>query len=320
MFISYNLIQFGEKLKNARKELGLSQIDIQNSAGVSVDALRRIEKGEVIPRYETLELLSAIYKQDLLELLKSSRNNKLLTEYFEELDGLITSYDEKKMKNLEDNIRKSFTNDNRSSIVNPNEVIQVLLYIRGANLYYSRISSDHIDAKNILLDALRLTIPEFKIIEFRTFNYSYIELRILLFLSILIAQNDEIELSNDILYFILDRLRNSSTSKYLSFLIIKIYSNLSYNYHLQDNHAKVIEISNEGISYCLRQETTYGLFLFYYRKGIAEYELKLETYIPTLYSSFFLLKITNNQNLLDVYLEVTKQTYNIDIDISTFII
>ena len=317
MFISYNLVQFGEKLKNARKELGLSQVDIQNSAGVSVDALRRIEKGEVIPRYETLELLSAIYKQDLLELLKSSRNNKLLTEYFEELDGLITSYDEKKMKKLEDNIRRSFTSDNLSSIVNPNEVLQVLLFIRGASLYYSRISSDHIDAKNILLDALRLTIPGFKTNEFRTYNYSYIELRILLFLSILIAQNDEVELSNDILYFILDRLRNSSTSKFLSFLIIKIYSNLSYNYHLQDNHVKVIEISDEGISYCLRQETTYGLFLFYYRKGIAEYELKIETYIPTLYSSFFLLKVTNNQNLLDIYLEVTKQTYNIEIDFST---
>jgi len=317
MFISYNLIQFGEKLKNARKELGLSQIDIQNSAGVSVDALRRIEKGEVIPRYETLELLSALYKQDLLELLKSSRNNKLLTEYFDELDGLITSYDDKKMKVLEDDIRKSFTNDNRSSIVNPNEVIQVLLYIRGANLYYSRISSDHIDAKNILLDALRLTIPEFKIIEFRTFNYSYIELRILLFLSILIAQNDEVELSNEILYFILNRLLNSSTSKYLTHLIIKIYANLSYNYHLLDNHTKVIEICDEAISYCLHQETTHVLFLLFYRKGIAEYQLKRETYITTLHSSFFLLKITNNQNLLDVYLEATKQTYNIDIDFST---
>jgi len=318
MFISYNLVQFGEKLKNARKELGLSQIDIQNSAGVSVDALRRIEKGEVIPRYETLELLSAIYKQDLLELLKSSRNNKLLTEYFEELDGLITSYDEKKMKNLEDNIRRSFTNNDLSSIVNPNEVLQVLLFIRGADLYYSRISSDHIDAKNILLDALRLTIPGFKINEFGTYNYSYIELRILLFLSILIAQNDKIELSNDILYFILDRLRNSSTSKYLSFLIIKIYSNLSYNYHLLDNHEKVIEICDEAISYCLHQETTYGLFLLYYRKGIAEFQLNREAYISTLHSSFFLLKITNNQNLLDIYLEVTKQSYNIDIDISTF--
>ena len=318
MFISYNLVQFGEKLKNARKELGLSQIDIQNSAGVSVDALRRIEKGEVIPRYETLELLSALYKQDLLELLKSSRNNKLLTEYFDELDGLITSYDDKKMKTLEDDIRKSFTNDNRSSIVNPNEVIQVLLYIRGANLYYSRISSDHIDAKNILLDALRLTIPEFKISEFRTYNYSYIELRILLFLSILIAQNDEIELSNEILYFILNRLQNSSTSKYLSYLNIKIYTNLSYNYHLLDNHSKVIEISDEAISYCLHQETTHGLFLLYYRKGIAEYQLKRESYIQTLHSSFFLLKVTNNQNLLDIYLEVTKQSYNIDIDISIF--
>jgi transcriptional regulator with XRE-family HTH domain len=317
MFISYNLVQFGEKLKNARKELGLSQIDIQNSAGVSVDALRRIEKGEVIPRYETLELLSALYKQDLLELLKSSRNNKLLTEYFDELDGLITSYDDKKMKILEDDIRKSFTIDNRSSIVNPNEVIQVLLYIRGANLYYSRISSDHIDAKNILLDALRLTIPNFKINEFRTYNYSYIELRILLFLSILIAQNNEVILSNEILYFILNRLQNSSTSKYLTHLIIKIYANLSYNYHLLDNHAKVIEICDEGISYCLHQETTHVLFLLFYRKGIAEYLLKQETYITTLHSSFFLLTITNTQSLLDVYLEATKQMYNIDIDIST---
>lgn len=317
MFISYNLVQFGGKLKNARKELGLSQIDIQNSAGVSVDALRRIEKGEVIPRYETLELLSALYKQDLLELLKSSRNNKLLTEYFDELDGLITTYDDKKMKILEDDIRKSFTNDDRSSIVNPNEVLQVLLLIRGSNLYYSRISSEHIDAKNILLDALRLTIPGFKTNEFRTYNYSYIELRILLFLSILVAQNDEVELSNEILNFILNRLQSSSTSKYLTHLIIKIYANLSYNYHLLDNHTKVIEICDEGISYCLHQETTHVLFLLFYRKGIAEYLLKQETYVTTLHSSFFLLKITNNQNLLDVYLEATKQMYKIDIDFST---
>lgn len=318
MFISYDLKQFGENLKNTRKELGLSQTDIQNSAGVSVDALRRIEKGEVIPRYETLELLSALYKQDLLELLKSSRNNKLLTEYFDELDGLMTSYDDKKMKNLEADIRKSFTNDDHSSIVNPNEVIQFLLLIRGTSLYYSRISNDQLDAKNILLDAIRLTIPGFKIADFRTYNYSYIELRILMFLSILTAQNEEVELSNDILYFILDRLQNSSTSKYLSHLIIKIYSNLSYNYHLQDNHSKVIEICDECISYCLRQETTYGLFLLYYRKGIAEYQLKQEPYIQTLYASFFLLKITNNENLLDVYLEATKQMYNIDIDLLTF--
>ena len=314
MFISYNLIQFGESLKNTRKELGLSQIDIQNSAGVSVDALRRIEKGEVIPRYETLELLSALYKQDLLELLKSSRNNKLLTEYFDELDSLMTTYDDKKMKRLEDDIRNSFSNEDRSSIVNPNEVIQFLLLIRGTNLYYSRISNDQVDSKNILLDAIKLTIPGFNITEFRTYNYSYIELRILLFLSILTAQNDAIELSNDILYFILDRLRNSSTSKYLSYLIIRIYTNLAYNYHLQDNHLKVIEISDEGISYCLHQETTHRLFLLFYRKGIAEFLLKRETYKATLQSSFFLLKITNNQNLLDVYLEVTKQKYSINID------
>ena len=131
MFISYNLVEFGDKLKSLRKELGLSQTDIQDNAGVSVDALRRIEKGEVIPRYETLELLSSIYKQDLLELLKSSRNNKLLTEYYDELDHLLAFYDDNKMKLLEEDIRKSFTGNERSTIVNPNEVIQLLLFIRG---------------------------------------------------------------------------------------------------------------------------------------------------------------------------------------------
>ena len=313
MFISYNLVEFGDKLKSLRKELGLSQTDIQDNAGVSVDALRRIEKGEVIPRYETLELLSSIYKQDLLELLKSSRNNKLLTEYYDELDHLLAFYDDNKMKLLEEDIRKSFTGNERSTIVNPNEVIQLLLFIRGTTLHHSRISSDHKDAQNLLMDALKLTIPNFNINSFKTYNYSYIELRILLFLSILIAQGNGVKISNEILYFILDKLQNNSTSKYLNFLVIKIYSNLAYNYHLQDNHKKVIEISNEGITYSLNNETTHRLYLLYYRKGIAEYFLKDPNYLEALYSALTTLKITNQHDLLEVYLEVMKEKYDINI-------
>lgn len=317
MFISYNLVEFGDKLKSLRKELGLSQTDIQDNAGVSVDALRRIEKGEVIPRYETLELLSSIYKQDLLELLKSCRNNKLLTEYHDELDSIIVSYDNNKIQALEADIRKSFTDSERSTIVNPNEVIQLLLFIRGTTLHHSRISNDHKDSLNILLDALRLTIPKFQIHDFKVYNYSYIELRILLLLSVLVAEDEnyEIGISTKILYFILEKLSNNSTSKYIDQLIVKIYSNLAYNYHLQDKQKNVIEISNVGIEYCLKHEMTHILYLLYYRKGIAEYKLKQKNYLESLYFSFFMLKITKQYDLLDVYLEVTKQKYNIDVPI-----
>ncbi len=313
MFISYNLIEFGEKLKELRKTLGFSQVEIQKLAGVSSDALRRIEKGEVIPRYETLELLSSIYKEDLLELLKGTRSNKLLTEYHDELDDIITCYDDQKMKKLESNIRLSFTGKNESSIVNPNEVIQFLLLIRGASLYHSRFGSDRKDARNTLQDALKLTIPKFKLDDFKTYKYSYIELRILLLLSILIAEDQEVSVSTKILYFILDRLQSSAPSKYQAFLIIKIYTNIAYNYHLEDNHRRVISSSNEGIEYCLSRELTHGLNSLYYRKGIAEFMLRHKTYKESLFSSFFMLKMTGNEKLLDIYIEVTKEQYGIEI-------
>lgn len=313
MFISYNLIEFGEKLKELRRALGLSQVDIQNLAGVSSDALRRIEKGEVIPRYETLELLSSIYKEDLLELLKNARVNRLLTEYHDELDEIITIYDDQKMKQLEEDIRKSFTGVNESKIVNPNEVSQFLLLIRGSSLYHSRFKSDHKDARTTLTDALKLTIPNFRLMDFKTYKYSYIELRILLLLSILIAEDEEVPLSTKILYFILDRLSGSAASKYHHFLIIKIYTNLCYNFHLEDNHRRVIKVANEGIAYCLSHETNHGLNSLYYRKGIAEYKMRHKTYKSTLFSAFFILKITGKQDLLDIYLEVTREQYGIEI-------
>lgn len=311
MFISYNLAEFGEKMKNLRKDVGLSQLDIQSSTGVSVDALRRIEKGEVIPRYETLELLSTIYKQDLLELLKSCRANKLLTEYHDELDDLITCFDAGKMKAVEADIRKNFSDSTRMAIVNPTEVIQLLMLMRGSALYHSRISNDREDARYVLTDALKLTMPTFSTKKYKSFNYSYIELRILLLISILIAEKNEIDLSNEILHFILEKLKDNNPGKYVDFLIIKIYSNLCYNHHLQDHHEEVIRYAQEGIDYCRRNETTYGLNLLYYRKGIAEYELQNADYMDSLQAAFFLLKLSGQDELLEVYLEVTRQKYNI---------
>ena len=35
MFISYNLKEFGENLRNLRKDLGFSQLEIQRKAGVT---------------------------------------------------------------------------------------------------------------------------------------------------------------------------------------------------------------------------------------------------------------------------------------------
>ncbi|MGH2331959.1 helix-turn-helix domain-containing protein [Thermoanaerobacter mathranii] len=95
----YDLEGFGEELKNIRKSLGLSQTDVSEYGFINRDTLRKIENGKVIPKQETLELLSNLYKKDLNELLlryrlkdypafstvKSSLENKLEGGNFENL-------------------------------------------------------------------------------------------------------------------------------------------------------------------------------------------------------------------------------------------
>lgn len=315
MFISYNLEAFGDKLKELRRDLGYSQKDLEKHTGLSSDTLRRIEKGEVIPRYETLELLSSIYKEDLLELLKESRSHKMITEYYDALDDIITTYNDEKMQALEKEIRESFKENREVTFINPNEVIQLLLLIRGTTLYHSRFESDKTDAKNILLDALRLTQPSFTIQQFMTYKYSFIEIRILLLFAILLAEEKELAQSTKILYFILERLKKGAPSTYQMFLLIKIYTNICYNYHLEDAHKKVILVAEEALAFCKDMETTHGLNSLYYRKGIAEFNLKNKNYKSSLYRAFFILKLTGKEDLLSIYQRVTKEHYGIEIPV-----
>ncbi|ABY92652.1 hypothetical protein JCM16816_10870 [Thermoanaerobacter brockii subsp. lactiethylicus] len=57
-----DLEAFGEELKNIRKSLGLSQSDVTEQVFISRDTLRKFENGKVIPKQETLDLLSHLYE------------------------------------------------------------------------------------------------------------------------------------------------------------------------------------------------------------------------------------------------------------------
>lgn len=74
---------FGEKMQRIRKQIGLSRDTVAEQSGVNRDTLRRIEKGEVIPKFETLEILSPIYHTDLNQLLLEYRTEDM--EYLNDL-------------------------------------------------------------------------------------------------------------------------------------------------------------------------------------------------------------------------------------------
>src|SRR5690554_5656475 len=73
IIMNYNLDLFGEKMKEIRINLNLTQKRISELTGIDSVTIRRIENGKVIPKLDTLELLSPIYKRDLINLLLKYR-------------------------------------------------------------------------------------------------------------------------------------------------------------------------------------------------------------------------------------------------------
>lgn len=312
MFVSYNLENFGKELKKIRTNLGYNQADVQKLVGVSIDTIRKIESGRVVPRYDTLELLSVAYKRDLLELLKSCRSNKFLMEFHEDLDYIITVYDKDAAAELKKRLLDNFSSEDQMSIINPLELEQFICFVDAVEAYYSDFASDRENTKAALIDALRLTIPDFKIVRYKQYTYGYIEFRILLFISLFIAKEGDYKLSNKILYYILNTISDSSyTTKYIDFLIINIYFNLAYNFHMLDEHTKVIETADKGIAFCIEHRTCHALFSLYYRKGIAQFNLRDKGYLESITMAFYILKAMGMQKLLEQYQKITEDKYGI---------
>lgn len=312
MFVSYNLEDFGNELRKIRRSLGFSQSYVQGTVGVNIDTIRKIEGGLVVPRYDTLELLSAAYKQDLLELLKNCRSNKFLMEYHDELDYIITCYDKVAAAKLKQKLQDNFSQDIQITMVNPNELKQFIEFVDAIEAFYSSFTSDKECTKNDLIKALRLTIPDYNLRDYKNYKYSYIEFRILLLISLFIAQEGDFIYSNKILYYILKTITNKKYStKYIDFLIINIHFNIAYNYHKLDKHAQVIETADDGITYCLEHRTYHALFSLYYRKGIAQFNLEDENYLDSITTAFYILKAIRIPKLLEQYVKITEDKYGI---------
>lgn len=314
MFVSYNLVDFGEELKKIRKSLGFSQAYVQKIVGVSIDTIRRIESGWVIPRYDTLELLSVAYKEDLLELLKNSRSNRFLMEYHDELDHIIACYEWGAAATLKDKLHKNFSDDANLTMVNPREFQQFLIFVDAIDQFHAGTARSSRSTRNDLVEALCLTIPNYRIRRFRQYNYTYIEFRILLLISLLIARENNFSFSNEILYYILDKISDKNyNTPYIDYLIINIYFNIAYNYHRLDNHVKVIEVSDAGITFCSEKRTSHVLYSLYYRKGIAQFILGEEKYLDSIATAFYLLKAMRMPSLLEEYIKISKEEYGITV-------
>ena len=101
MFKAYDTGEFGRYMRSVRKSLNLTQLEVEKMSNVNVETLRRLELGKVIPKYETLEYLSIVYKQDLLSIFGIHRTSQIMYEFYNYLDEIIIRYDLEKILEIE---------------------------------------------------------------------------------------------------------------------------------------------------------------------------------------------------------------------------
>ena len=172
MFSSYNLNEFGKRLKNIRKSLGYTQQDVNSLCGINRDTLRRIESGVGLPRYDTLETLSGIYKIDLLDELRLYRSANRIYTYYHRLDKVITSFDVEVLNTLTQDF-KGFMTNHEEQLFEPTLYDQFSLLLEGISAYYSEEPSRMGKSLDLVVKSMQYSYPHFDIYNYANYNSTF---------------------------------------------------------------------------------------------------------------------------------------------------
>lgn len=312
MFYSYDLSGFGSKLKKIRKKIGIKQTDVYNKTGINVDTIRRIEGGTVIPKFQTLEILSAVYKTDLLKLLLTFRSNHYLYSFTQRLDKIIVDHDVSLIDELLHDYKISI-NDKQLTplLINSQELEQFHIFLRSVREHFNDDAHNEMLLRDLIY-ALSLTINHYDLDKFSTYNYNFFEIRILLLISILLDKHSKTHLATNILLFAIEYLLESDQEGLdCQRLILNIYSNISYNYHMLDNNSLALTYAEAGIDYAIRRSTMDSLDLLYARKAVAELRLGYDNHLDSFRKSIHILEINKQYDLAELYKRITFEKYKI---------
>ena len=73
-----SMIQLADTVQKRRKDLGLTQQDVQELTGINRQIIGRIEKGEFLPSLPQLNVLSEKLNFDIADLLEENKQQDLI--------------------------------------------------------------------------------------------------------------------------------------------------------------------------------------------------------------------------------------------------
>ncbi len=301
----YNLSLFGKKLCKLRQALGFSQDEVARLSSVNIQTLRRIENGKVIPKQETLEFLSPVYKIDL---------NNLLLRY--RIDGYSS------LNNIKNRIESKLDRDEFYNLdIELNELNTLLITVKHPyfkilinqlvllieSVILNKRDKNPTEAFEKLIEAIKTTTPKFSLSNFSSFVYSTMEIRILMNIALLLNKIESAEKCLEVIEFCFESIEPNDE------MYPKICYNLSYTYHRLDRHDDALKVSSLGIDYCLSNRNYIGLNHLYFRKGVAKFELEHDDYMDFLKKAIHQCEILGQYRLKDMMVRNCKRIYDIEL-------
>lgn len=308
----YDLITFGNTIRQIRKSFNFTQTEIYIQTGVSIETQRNLENGIRIVSIETLNKLSYVYKKDLLILLTRYRDvYDLLSEKGIDISlKLLKEYNyiehRKYVKKLIDVTEQTFKGSGRNS-VKPS----VLLFLNALS-DIDFINSRNKEVNIVSLKELLLNLSSDRMNILSDKNLFNVEISSCIMLSIMLRRSEQYSEANFYLNKIIDYYKTHEIfliddSKYYGSALI----NYCYVLHLMDEHELVIStIQNffqDTSSYILHDQ----IIELQFRLGTSYFLLNKKTIAFEIYRTTLFITPTTKKK---VYLQVLRDSYNISLD------
>ncbi len=231
---------FSKTIQHIRHQLNYSQATVAEHTGISLGTLRGLENGKVMPRLDTLKLLSSIYKCNLIEMYASCliENYQALLETYNRIE---TKMALQKFDQLDSEIYQLERLQQQSnSDYFTTQIAQRIVFLTA--VIHKEVKKQPRKALHKLVKAIKSTTPGFSSIAYRDLYYSDLEKRLLMTIGLLHANEKKWYIS-DLLYFIYKTTTSSSS------LHIKAC------YHLALDHLKFQRYQNV-LQYIYRRKGT----------------------------------------------------------------
>lgn len=285
----YNLFLFGERLKSIREKLGLTQKQVVDMAFIDERTLRRMELGKVIPKLETLEALSVIYKTDLVSAIIESRitDYSMLLQTQRNIDLKLINEEMSNFENefkLIDKLLENIENEYYKILIT-----QFKFFLYGIRYYKNK---EYQSALNMYINAIKQTLNDFSLDNYKEYSFSLMEIRILMNIALVEDKCEQDEKYEEILKFCINQCDENNE------IYPRICHNLAGVYRKKEEYSRALLYDNKGIEICKKNMFADTLAVLYYGKAFAEYRLEKTEYKKSLDLSLQLCKIFEQIELM----------------------